>query len=138
MFRTQLILVSLIVLALGLTACAGSTASTIACSGDFEATVHQGKNAGLALVGKLSLQIQPSGSISGVLATDDNLNVLVTGYAINQAINMVFDLSNGQYIFGVGSLQHNIQECKGVAGGPFTGPEPGDNGDWGYAIGGRN
>ena len=138
MFRTQRIMVGLIVLALGLTACAGSTASTIACSGDFEATVHQGKNAGLSLVGKLSLQIQPSGSISGALATDDNLNVLVTGYAINQALNMVFDLGNGQYIFGVGSAQNDIRACKGVAGGPFTGPEPGDSGDWSYAIGGRN
>jgi hypothetical protein len=138
MLRIPCIIASLIILILSLTACASSSTSTIECNGDFEATVHQGKNAGLSLAGKLSLRINPAGSLVGALATDDSTSVAITGYAISQSINLVFDLGGGRQIFGVGSLQNDIRECKGLAGGPFTGPEPGDSGDWGYAIGGRN
>lgn len=137
MYRISNIIITLIIVTLGLTACSGSTASATDCTGDFEATVHQGKNAGLSLAGKLSLHIQPAGNLIGTLATDDSTSVAITGYAVSQSINLVFDLGDGRQIFGVGSLQNDIRECKGLAGGPFTGPEPGDSGDWGYAIGGK-
>lgn len=137
--RIPNLLILLLALAISLVACSSNqTASTIDCSGDFEATVHSGKNAGLSLAGKLTLHIQPSGNFIGTLATDDSAGVQVTGYAVSQALNLVFDLGDGRYLFGVGSSQYAMNECKGVAGGPFTGPEPGDSGDWGYGIGGRN
>jgi hypothetical protein len=136
--RIFILLIALLALAMSLSACNNSTASATDCSGDFEATVHSGKNAGLSLTGKLSLHIQPSGNFIGTLATDDSATVLVTGYAVRQAFNLVFDLGDGRYLFGVGSSQYDISECKGVAGGPFTGPEPGDSGDWGYGIGGKD
>ncbi len=136
--KLSLLFSSIITVAISLAACSSSTASAATCSGDFEATVHAGKNAGLSMNGTLSLQIQPSGNFIGVLATEDNPNIQVTGYAVSHAINLVFDLGDGRHLFGVGSLQNDIRECKGVAGGPFTGPEPGDSGDWGYAIGGKS
>lgn len=123
---------------MGLVACnsATSTPSSISCTIDFEATVHQGPDAGLSLVGDLALQIESSGALSGALSQQDGSQVPVSGQAQGQAINLVFDLGSEQYIFGVGSLQYDIRECKGAIGGPFTGPQPGDNGDWGYALGG--
>jgi len=131
------LLIVMVALAISLAACSSNqTASTTDCSGDFEATVHSGKNAGLSLAGKLTLHIQPSGNFIGTLATDDSTSVQVTGYAVSQALNLVFDLGDGRYLFGVGSAQYDMNECKGVAGGPFTGPEPGDSGDWGYDLSG--
>lgn len=132
-----LALFSTLIVVLSLSACNSAATSETECSGDFEATVHSGKNAGLSLNGNLSLHIQPSGNFIGTLATDDNAAVQVTGYAVSQAFNLVFDLGDGRYLFGVGSSQYDIRDCKGVAGGPFTGPEPGDSGDWGYALGGK-
>jgi hypothetical protein len=69
----NLIFVSLVLVALGLAACGPATPapSAITCAGPFEATVHQGANAGLSLVGELTLEVQPSGSASGVLTLDD-------------------------------------------------------------------
>ncbi|MBI1880916.1 MAG: hypothetical protein HYR94_22280 [Chloroflexi bacterium] len=134
--RLLSLLIASVILVISLSACSSAATSEVACSGDFEAAVHSGKNAGLSLAGKLSLHIQPSGNFIGTLATDDSASVQVTGYAVSQALNLVFDLGDGRYLFGVGSSQYDIGECKGVAGGPFTGPEPGDSGDWGYTIGG--
>jgi hypothetical protein len=127
----------ILIIAGSLSACSSAAASDIECSGDFEATVHSGQNAGLSLTGNLSLHIQPTGNFFGTLTPVDSPSIQVTGYAVSQAFNLVFDLGDGRHLFGVGSSQYDIRDCKGVAGGPFTGPEPGDSGDWGYAIGGR-
>lgn len=128
----------LTILLMSLAACATvtSNAAPINCTVAFEANVHHGPDAGLSLVGNLTLQVEPSGALSGVLTQQDSSQVQVSGQAQGQAINLVFDLGNKQHIFGVGSLQYDVRECKGAIGGPFTGPQPGDSGDWGYALGG--
>jgi hypothetical protein len=106
------------------------------CNGQFEGTVYRGPSEGFTLMGDLELQIESSGSVSGVLANREGSEVNVVGQANGRAINLVFNLANGQRVFAVGSLEKDIRDCQGVAGGPLVGPQPGDSGDWGYAIGG--
>jgi hypothetical protein len=139
-YRTLFSVINLIGIVLGLTACGPASAVTeaVKCSGDFEATVYQGPSAGLSLIGPLSLQVDATGNLTGALTASDGTLVEVTGQAIGRSINLVFNLGQDKRIFGVGSLENDIRGCKGVAGGPFTGPKPGDSGDWGYAIGGRS
>ncbi|MCL4302995.1 MAG: hypothetical protein KJ077_45330 [Anaerolineae bacterium] len=140
MQRTFLSIMSLIALVLGLTACstASSVAETIKCTGDFEATVYQGPSAGLSLIGPLALEVDATGNLTGALTTNNGTFVQVTGQAVGRSINLVFNLGEDKRIFGVGSLENDIRDCTGLSGGPFTGPEPGDSGDWGYGIGGRS
>jgi hypothetical protein len=140
MRSSQVIIVSLVVLILALTGCsaASSAAETIKCTGNFEATVYQGPSAGLSLVGPLALEVDATGNLTGALTTSNGTFVQVSGQAIGRSINLVFDLGQDKHIFGVGSLENNMGECQGVGGGPFTGPEPGDSGDWGYDIEGRS
>jgi hypothetical protein len=137
MSRT-LFITSLLFVVMSLTACSGaaSVAETIQCTVDFEATVYQGPSAGLSLAGPLALQVDATGNLTGALTTNDGTSIQLSGQAVGRSINLFLDLGNGKHIFGVGSLENNIQECKGAIGGPFTGPEPGDSGDWGYGIGG--
>ena len=139
MHRTFFNLIGLLIIVLGLTACgtASSVTEAVKCTGDFDATVYQGPSAGLSLLGPLSLQVDATGNLTGSLTVSDGTLVEVTGQAIGRSINLVFNLGQDKRIFGVGSLENDIRGCKGVAGGPFTGPKPGDSGDWGYAIGGR-
>jgi hypothetical protein len=115
-----------------LAACGQATpaATTATCTSEFEATIHQGPNAGLSLVGELTLEVQPSGSLTGMLILDDGSQVKAVGQTEGRAINLMFDLGNDQQIFGVGTSEYDIRECKGVLGGPFSGPLPGDIGDW--------
>jgi hypothetical protein len=46
------------------------------------------------------------------------------------------DLGGGRTVYGTGSSLDEISDCTGEMGGSLSGPEPGDSGDWGYAIGG--
>lgn len=139
MLRILFTLMGLLMMVLSLAGCgaASAVAETIQCTGDFEATVYQGPSAGLSLVGPLSLQVDATGNLTGALTANDGALVEVTGQAIGRSINLVFNLGEDKRIFGVGSLENDIRDCKGLSGGPFTGPEPGDSGDWGYGIGGK-
>ena len=42
----------------------------------------------------------------------------------------IFVVRPDTYLFGVGTAQRDFQECAGIWGGPFVGPEQGDMGDW--------
>jgi hypothetical protein len=116
-------------------ASAPTTPATQRCSGAFEATVHQGPDAGLAVSGALQVQIDASGHLSGALVRSDGVQVIASGQTIGQAINMLFDLGNDQQLFGVGTLSTDLHMCQGVGGGPLTGPKPGDSGDWRWTLG---
>lgn len=139
MHRTLSSVISLIIMLLGLTACGPASAVTeaIKCTGDFEATVYQGPSAGVSLIGPLALQVDATGNLTGSLTATDGALIEVTGQAIGRSINLVFNLGEDKRIFGVGSLENDIHGCKGVGGGPFTGPMPGDSGDWKYTISGK-
>ncbi|HLI08417.1 MAG TPA: hypothetical protein VKV40_17780 [Ktedonobacteraceae bacterium] len=138
----------LLTLTFGITACASVAASTgssnatmhtstFTCSArHFEVTVYRGPDAGFSLQGALKLQVDSSGAITGTLTQTNGTTVQIAGQANGRAINLLFTLSNGKSLFGVGTLQNDIRQCKGAVGGPEVGPNPADSGSWGYAIGG--
>ena len=105
------------------------------CIAQFEATVRQGPDAGTAYVGTLAIGIWPSGAIDeGVMAMDDGTSISVVGQAEGHAVNLLFTVADGQYLFGVGTSESNLADCNGVLegtmGGLFVGPQPGESGDW--------
>lgn len=111
--------------------------SSVSCRiQDFEATVHYGPDAGLSLGGVLTLQLDASGDTHGTLVRADGSQVNVVGQVTGRAINLALDLGNGRRVVGVGTADADIRSCQGAIGGQLSGPEPGDLGDWGYAIGG--
>jgi hypothetical protein len=57
-------------------------------------------------------------------------SVPVVGQSTGRAINLLFTVGDGQYLFGVGTMEHDLATCDGAMGGPFVGPQPGDAGDW--------
>lgn len=128
----------LLLLVIGLIAAAILTVYALAAqsgkivSGPFEATIHEGPNASLSLVGRLTLAVSGSGSLGGVLVTHDKL-VPVTGKLANGSIKLTFHLREGRTIFGVGPAPDGLSQgvtVKGIA----LGPDPGDRGDWEYCI----
>ncbi len=107
----------------------------ITCQGAFEATVHRGPDTGLSLVGGLTIEIELSGELDGVLVLQNGSQVPVTGEINRQKIKLEFDLGDGTVIRGKGKLDNRDQRCTGATGGTFVGPNPGDRGDWGFAWG---
>jgi hypothetical protein len=114
---------------------AQDTADSYTCTGDFEAGIYSGPDKGLMLNGKLELSMD-TGKVKGTFTGSDGKSVTVTGQAEGQAVNLAFQLGEKRYLFGVGTSVEDFSQCGGAAGGPLVGPQPGDSGDWGYAIGG--
>jgi hypothetical protein len=101
------------------------------CVVPFEIAVRHGPSAGLSLEGVLALTIEHDGAIKRAsFAVPDRPEIPVVGQANGRAINLFFDLGDEGMLFGVGTAQYDIRECRGPMGGPFTGPLPGDLGDW--------
>ena len=101
------------------------------CVVPFEAVVRHGPSAGLTLRGTLAVRVDPSGRIDdGVLLQSGGPNVGVVGHATGRAIILLFQLEDRHNLYGVGTLEHDIRECRGAMGGPFVGPLAGDSGDW--------
>jgi hypothetical protein len=55
--------------------------NTAVCSLDFEATVHYGPSAGRSFSGRLDLQIESSGELSGTLTQPDGVQIPASGRA---------------------------------------------------------
>jgi hypothetical protein len=136
--RSWLVLLGTL-LALFLAACQPGIVpvATVNCTSDFEATVHQGPNQGLALIGKLTFNLDSTGDLRGWLQTDDGQELKAVGQAQGRAISLMFNAGSQQYIFGTGTGEYPIHNCSGVWGGGFTGPTLGDSGDWLTQPGGR-
>jgi hypothetical protein len=119
-------------LALYLTACQVNIAPVAAttCTSDFEATVYQGPSQGLSLHGQLRFRLDSTGMLDGQLTTTDGQEINATGQANGQAINLMLTVGEEQYVFGTGTASDPVYTCNGVWGGGFTGPQPGDSGDW--------
>lgn len=100
------------------------------CTSAFEATVHQGPSAGLALTGTLNIVVKDDGALDGQLTLADGSHIATVGQANGRAINLMLTTPAGQAIFGVGTAAQPISQCGGLLGGPFVGPQPGDSGDW--------
>ena len=113
-------------------ATAPAPAARTACEvRNFEATVLQGKNAGLSLQGTLILQADANGRLTTRLTPKTRNATSGSGQVNGRAINLFFDLGAGKNIFGTGTLDHDFAECKGVLGGTFAGPDRADTGTWG-------
>ena len=110
--------------------------TTVECTVSFVAAVRQGTNAGLSLQGEMRLTVEPSGNATGVLETDDGTSIDVIGQVNNRAFNLVFDLGNDTYVFGVGTSVYEFNTCdpNNVARGPLVGPEIDDTGAWGFGF----
>ena len=117
--------------ALGCAEEGGDTAGkAVACSVEFAATVNSGPSAGTELAGTLRMDIEPSGTLAGDLTAEDGSVTAVVGSAADYSINLAFTLADGSIIYGVGTSDQPVTECSGTFGGPFTGPQEGDAGDW--------
>ncbi|CAG0928180.1 hypothetical protein TFLX_00781 [Thermoflexales bacterium] len=92
--------------------------------------IQQGPSAGLNLSGELRTAIDSVARLKGMLKPEAGSAVTVTGQIDGQAIHLSFDLGNNSVILGVGTLQHDVNNPQGTAGGMLTGPQPGDSGDW--------
>ena len=106
-----------------------------------------GPSAPLSLAGALTLQIDPSGSVTGQLTSDvvsaDGADVSavlpaapipVVGQINGRSVNLVFELAEDKHVFGSGSSTTDLSGCEGPidgsVGGAAVGPEEGDRGDW--------
>ncbi len=117
------------------TATVSAAVSPSACEvRDFEATVLQGKDAGLTLHGTLILQADAAGRLTTRFTTTDGKATRGSGQVNGRAINLFFELGGGKNIFGTGTLDHDFRECTGVLGGTLAGPDRNDTGAWGCSC----
>ena len=102
------------------------------CAIPFEATVRQGASAGQEYSGLLIVKVEDDGSLAGDLIPHGAAPISVVGQATGRAVNLMFTVADGQYVFGVGTAEQPLvgAECGGTMGGPFVGPQAGDAGDW--------
>jgi hypothetical protein len=97
----------------------------------FTAKVYNGPDKGMLLNGTLSLHIAPgTGATTGSLIRMDGMRVPVGGRVQNGAVNLFFDLSRQNHLFGVGTMVYYTPTMQMLLGGPLVGPRPGDSGDW--------
>ena len=126
------LLIGLVVLLFGIQSLPTFAQEALHCEFEFDATVHQGPSAGLALIGILQFDLDTTGGLTGTFALEDGSEALVAGQVNGRAVNLIFDLGDQRYIYGVGTSLYNVrdEDCGGELGGPLVGPEPGDSGDW--------
>lgn len=110
----------------------------VACSIPFEASVRSGPNAGFSVTGELQLVAEADGSVTGALMLEDGAQIPLVGQVNGRAINLLFavdispDAASPRVIFGTGTALTPIdaETCGTWLGGPFSGPDAGDLGDW--------
>jgi len=114
--------VILIVAALFLAVCGTGAAnnSSVSCTGSFKATTDLGVGEGLKLLGSLSFQVDPSGSLSGTFTGSGQPDIQVVGQVSGRAVNLAADLGGGKYLFGSGTMQGSANGCPTIAGGPLA------------------
>lgn len=109
-------------------------AEAVGCLLDFEATVRLGPSEQTdvrQIAGELDLIINRSGSITKAsLRSTNGDEYPVTGQATGRAVNLRIDLGEGRVLIATGTAARDFTDCEGDSGGPATGPERGDLGDW--------
>jgi hypothetical protein len=106
-----------------------ASAATLVIRG-FEATVYQGPDKGLSLVGTLTVQYDRTGALTGRFDAQQGQAVPVSGQFTDAAINLIFYLGQGKHIFGVGTFGQEPGHHGWFVGDPLVGPSSGDSGDW--------
>ena len=127
----------------GLALTVGSSAAPAASQGalhcgpaQFSADIRKGPDRDLSLAGSLSINVASSGRVHGTLVHYGK-QLSVTGKAHGRSLELVFHLRSGRSMVGVGAASKPIATCHDVpTKGVATGPRRGDNGVWGYALGG--
>jgi hypothetical protein len=110
----------------------------VTCHIPFEAEVRSGPNAGLAVAGELMLAAEADGSTIGALVLADGTKIPLVGQVSGRAVHLLFmldvsaDASAPRVILGTGTALTDIDDetCGTWLGGPFSGPDEGDLGDW--------
>ena len=105
------------------------------CVYDFKATVDLGPGSDAKstreIAGELRLTIGPDGAIDqATLVGADGAESAVVGQAVGRAVNLRISLAANQTLVAVGTAQFPVIGCKGPMGGPLTGPQRHDVGDW--------
>ena len=103
---------------LSLTACgtpATNNASLQSCQSDFNVNVRSGTNSGMTLKGKLALQQDDKGAITGLMKptgeTDATKFVKVDGKAPGTEVTLNFKLTDGRTITGTGPFPSAPAKC---------------------------
>lgn len=109
------------------------------CEFDFEATIQEGPDAGIALLGSLKLadlSTLAEGGAFGELEADGERYAVSA--SVDEDIELWFVLHDGSVIHGVGETPPALDACVGTeVEGSAEGPAEGDVGDW-LAVGTRN
>ncbi len=133
----RMILAGLLISLLGtLAACTRPDSGTVIPSSrrqssfQLQARIQQGPSTGLTLNGDLRVTIDSANRLQGTLTRETGSPLTVTGQIVGLAIHLSFELGDNNAVLGVGTLQHDISNPQGTAGGLLTGPQPGDSGDW--------
>ena len=101
--------------------------------GPSESTVLQGSAPG-ELRGEIRFALGPDGSIDdGRWGLEGGGELRVVGQATGRALTLRVQAGIGQTIVLTGAGEEDFTTCTGAADGLFTGPQPGDIGDW-HAI----
>ncbi len=125
-------IVTLVFLLLSLSSCTRRAEDS--CWIFFQAAVHQGPDAGMALAGDLDLVFSGESRFEGVLRGENGRTYAITGQFDGMAVNWILDLGSQNLLFGVGASQRDLSACQGRGGGTFSGPQPGDSGDWSWRF----
>jgi hypothetical protein len=117
---SKLARIVLIAVTFCLAGCGVGGANSVSCMGSFKATTDLGVGEGLKLLGSLSFQVDPSGSLSGTLTSGGQPGIQVVGQVSGRAVNLAADLGGGKYLFGSGTVQSTANGCPTIAGGPLA------------------
>lgn len=130
--KVLLLIVGLLIAGVGLIGVMAAPANASCTLNRFEAVVREGRSTGTIYVGRLTLEADADGGLTGLLEpSDGTAGIRVAGQADGHAINLAFDLgtdaggSNQHYLFAVGTLWNSFGQCSGAMGGPLRRPAAG-------------
>ena len=123
-------------LATGMTTAATAAVSRH-CVAHLNATFGRGPDAGLSIVGKMSITLTPEGRVTGELTRSGEPKPIAIGGMLRnkRLLGLSFDLPSGLRVFATGRSFHLVGPCDDLPmGGQTHGPRPGDTGEWSNAF----
>jgi hypothetical protein len=104
----------------------------------YTVAIRQGPDAGMNITGAFGIEIRPNGDVIGLLRPDGTTgsgDLVISGHVAGAGVSLLFTFPDGRRVFGTGTATHDLQDCQGdtedvAMGGTFSGPAPGDLGDW--------
>jgi len=107
---------------LGLALRGTSVQASAACTiTGFEARVREGLSEGKSFEGRLALQEDDDGILTGTFTSTDGATTAdVVGQANGHAINLAIQISAKEYLFATGTMWNTFAQCSGPMGGAFN------------------